>query len=97
MVKYKKNGKNYQMAVREAEVCLGCGVCPTVCKSGSAAMQARPQRVYTPESSFDKYARMAIERGKLADLIFSDYDSLSHRTMGRLLSVLEKSPPVKAG
>ena len=59
-------------------------------------MQPREQRVFTPESSFDKYATMAIERGKLADLIFSDYDSFSHRTMGRLLSALEKSPPVKA-
>lgn len=96
MVKYEKNGKNYQMAVREADVCLGCGICPTVCSTGSAKMQAREQRVFTPESSFDKYAMMAIERGKLAELIFSDYDSLSHRTMGRLLSVLENTPPVKA-
>jgi len=96
MVRYKKNNKNYQMAVREADVCLGCGICPTVCKTGSAEMKPREIRVFTPESSFDKYARMAIERGKLADLIFSDYDSLSHRTFGRLLSVLEKSPPVTA-
>ena len=59
-------------------------------------MKPREVRVFTPESSFDKYARMAIERGKLADIIFSDYDSLSHRTMGRLLSVLENTSPVKA-
>ncbi len=96
MVKYEKNGRKRQRAVRDAEVCLGCGICPTVCKSGSATMQTREQRVFTPENSFDKYARMAIERGKLAELMFSDYDSFSHRTMGRLLSVLENTPPVKA-
>ncbi|NQV14222.1 4Fe-4S dicluster domain-containing protein [bacterium] len=96
MVKYEKNGKKRQMAIRDAEVCLGCGICPTVCRSGSATMKAREQRVFTPESSFDKYAAMAIERGKLANLIFNDYDSLSHRTLGRILGVLEKSAPVKA-
>jgi hypothetical protein len=59
-------------------------------------MKARPQRIYTPESSFDKYAAMAIERGKLSDLIFYDYDGFSHRTLGRVLSLLEKTSPVKA-
>ncbi|MCF7825315.1 MAG: 4Fe-4S dicluster domain-containing protein [Candidatus Marinimicrobia bacterium] len=96
MVKYEKNGRKKQRAVRDEEVCLGCGVCPTYCESGSAKMKARAQRIYTPESSFDKYARMAIERGKLADLIFYDYDGFSHRTLGRVLSVLEKTSPVKA-
>ncbi len=96
MVKYEQSGRKRQRASSSAEVCLGCGVCPTVCGTGSATMKAREQRIYTPESSFDKYAAMAIERGKLADLIFSDYDSLSHRTLGRLLSVLEKTSPVKA-
>jgi len=59
-------------------------------------MKSREQRVFTPENSFDKYANMAIERGKLAEMIFCDYDSFSHRTMGRLLGALEKSPPVQA-
>ncbi|NQT61470.1 MAG: 4Fe-4S dicluster domain-containing protein [Candidatus Marinimicrobia bacterium] len=96
MVKYEKDGRKKQKATRDEEVCLGCGVCPTYCTSGSATMKARPQRIYTPESSFDKYAAMAIERGKLSDLIFYDYDGFSHRTLGRVLSVLEKTSPVKA-
>ena len=96
MVKYEKDGRKKQKAIRDEEVCLGCGVCPTYCKSGSATMKARPQRIYTPEKSFDKYAAMAIERGKLSDLIFYDYDGFSHRTLGRVLSLLEKTSPVKA-
>lgn len=96
MVKYIQAGRNKQKAVSNSDVCLGCGVCPTVCKTGSAAMTSREKRVFTPESGFDKYAAMAIERGKLADLIFCDYDSLSHRTLGRALSVLERSTPVQA-
>ena len=96
MEKYQAGRRNKQRAVRNEEVCLGCGICPGECKSGSARMVSREQRVFTPEKSFDKYAAMAIERGKIADLIFCDYDSFSHRTLGRLLSVLERSSPVKA-
>ena len=96
MVTYRQGKRNKQLAVSNPDLCLGCGVCPTVCKTGSAAMTSRDQRVFTPESSFDKYAAMAIERGKLADLIFCDYDSFSHRTLGRTLSILERSSPVKA-
>lgn len=96
MVKYQMDGRKRQKAVRDEEVCLGCGVCPTYCDKGAATLKARPQRIYTPEKSFDKYATMAIERGKLSDLIFYDYDGFSHRTFGRVLSVLEKTSPVKA-
>ncbi len=38
---------------------------------------------------------MAIERGKLADLIFPERERLSHRALGRVINVLEKSPPFK--
>jgi len=96
MVKYQANGKSRQRAVRDEEICLGCGICPGECNSGSARMVSREKRIFTPEKSFDKYAAMAIERGKIADLIFCDYDSFSHRTLGRLFSVLENTPPVKA-
>ena len=40
--------------------------------------------------------RMAIERGKLADLLFEDPERLSHRALGRILRILEKTPPWKA-
>jgi len=39
---------------------------------------------------------MAIERGKLADIIFPDREKLSHRALGRVIGILEKSPPFKA-
>lgn len=96
MEKYQANGKNKQRANRDAEACLGCGICPGVCSSNSAEMVSREKRIFTPEKSFDKYAAMAIERGKIADLIFCDYDSFSHRTLGRILGVLENTSPVKA-
>jgi hypothetical protein len=71
-------------------------VCATTCKSGAIRMKARDRRVFTPETAFDKTVRMAIERGKLADLLFEDPERLSHRALARILRILEKTPPWKA-
>ncbi|MFQ5807829.1 MAG: 4Fe-4S binding protein [Phycisphaerae bacterium] len=83
-------------AVRDETLCLGCGVCHAACEFGGITMKSRPQRVFTPETMFDRVVSMAIERGKLADLLFEQRERLSHRALGRILGVLEKSPPFKA-
>jgi len=59
-------------------------------------MKPRPQRVLVPETVFDQRVAMAIERGKLVDLIFDDPEKLSHRALGRVISVIEKTSPFKA-
>jgi ferredoxin len=83
-------------AVRDETLCLGCGVCHSACKHGAIGMTSRAQRVFTPETVFDRVVSMAIERGKLADLLFDGRERLGYRALGRILSVLEKSPPWKA-
>jgi ferredoxin len=89
------NGKR-RWAVRDEGLCLGCGVCYSVCKQDAISMKPRPKRVFTPEKAFDRVVSMAIERGKLADVIFDDPSRLSHRALGRIVRVLEKSPPFRA-
>ncbi len=59
-------------------------------------MESRAKRVFTPENTFERIVAMAIERGKLADLIFDDPENLGFRALGRMLSVIEKTPPVRA-
>ena len=59
-------------------------------------MESREQRVFTPETTFDQMVNMAIERGKLANLIFDEPEGLGYRALGRIFSVLENTPPVKA-
>ncbi len=39
---------------------------------------------------------MAIERGKLSNFILDDPSRLSHRALGRIAAMIEKSSPVKA-
>lgn len=94
--KRSEGDKKKRWAIRDEEVCLGCGVCSKICKSGGATMKPRAQRILAPETIFDQRVAMAIERGKLADLLFDDPEKLSHRALGRLISVIEKSSPFKA-
>ncbi len=39
---------------------------------------------------------MAMERGKLANLIFDEPEKITHKVMARLMHALENSPPYKA-
>lgn len=91
-----RDGKKRRWAVCDDTLCLGCGVCYPACKFGGIVMKPRPRRVFTPETTFDRIVSMAIERGKLANLLFDDPERLSHRALGRIVNVLEKSPPFKA-
>jgi len=88
--------KKNKWAQRDGSLCLGCGVCYSSCKYGAITMTPREQRVFTPESTFDRLVAMAIERGKLADLLFEDPRRLSHRALGRIVGVLERTPTYKA-
>jgi Na+-translocating ferredoxin:NAD+ oxidoreductase RNF subunit RnfB len=83
-------------AVCDPSLCLGCGVCYLACKRGCISMARRQQQVMVPETTFDRMVTMAIERGKLSNFLFDDPARLSHRALGRIASVLEKSAPVKA-
>jgi NAD-dependent dihydropyrimidine dehydrogenase PreA subunit len=90
------DGKETKRAGNDASFCLGCGVCVTVCKNGAAAMRPRPQRTLVPETVFDQRVMMAIERGKLADLLFDDPGRLSHRAMRAVVHAVERSSPARA-
>jgi Na+-translocating ferredoxin:NAD+ oxidoreductase RNF subunit RnfB len=78
-----------------AEICLGCGVCVCVCEKQAVTLKQRPQRVITPVNSAHRAVAMAIERGKLQNLIFDNQALASHRAMAAILGVILKLPPVK--
>jgi Pyruvate/2-oxoacid:ferredoxin oxidoreductase delta subunit len=77
------------------EICLGCGVCERVCAKHAIALKQRTLRVLTPVNNAHRAVLMAIERGKLEDLIFDNQALASHRAMAAVLGVILRLPPLK--
>jgi ferredoxin len=77
------------------DICLGCGVCVHSCSFGSLSLKSRKERVITPINGTHRVVLMAIERGKLQNLIFDNQALASHRAMAAILGVILKLPPIK--
>jgi len=94
---WRTNGKKPRsQAVPEETLCLGCGVCQAQCESGAIRMKPRERRVFTPRTHVERIVAMAIERGRLSDLVFDNPQRLSHRALGPIARAIEKSPVFKA-
>jgi Pyruvate/2-oxoacid:ferredoxin oxidoreductase delta subunit len=77
------------------DICLGCGVCLSGCNKDAIKLESRKERVITPVNSVHRVVVMAIERGKLHNLIFDNRVLLSHRALAAVLGVILKLPPAK--
>jgi ferredoxin len=86
---------NRKKAKLQEEICLGCGVCLTGCNKKAVELRSRRERVITPINSVHRVVTMAIERGKLQNLIFDKQVMFSHRAMAAVLGVILKLPPLK--
>jgi NAD-dependent dihydropyrimidine dehydrogenase PreA subunit len=82
-------------AVVDERACLGCGVCVPACPERAVVLHPRPARVITPLDSAHRIVMMAIERGKLGELIFDGQDSWTHRSLAAVVNALLSLPPVK--
>jgi len=89
--------KNPKMKVAKVneDLCLGCAVCVRNCARNSIILKSRPVRVLTPLDGVHKAVIMAIERGKLQNLIFDNQVLWSHRALAGVLGVILKLPPIK--
>jgi hypothetical protein len=58
-------------------------------------MQPRAERVITPVNGTHKTVLMAIERGKLQNLIFDNQVLWSHRALAAVFGAILTLPPVK--
>lgn len=77
------------------DLCLGCAVCVRACARDSIILKSQPIRVLTPLNGVHKAVVMAIERGKLQNLIFDNQVLWSHRALAGVLGVILKLPPIK--
>jgi ferredoxin len=79
----------------DAERCLGCGVCVRACRPGALTLQARGPRRLTPLNGAHRAVLMALERGKLQDLVFDNRLLFSHRALAAFFGAILKLPPAK--
>lgn len=86
------NGKKAKV---QEDICLGCGICISGCNKNSIRLKPRETRVITPLNSVHRVVMMAIERGKLQNLIFDEHIFTSHRAMAAVLGAILKMPPLK--
>jgi len=82
-------------ALVNEDICLGCGVCVRACSDKAISLKSRPVRVITPKDGVNRIVMMAIERGKLQNLIFDNQVLMSHRALAGVLGAILKLPPVK--
>lgn len=96
MVDNEGRGLRKYWAIVDPDACLGCGVCDEVCRFGAHSMVPREHRVFTPETTFDRVVAMAVERGKLGDLLVDTLDGAGPHALARVLQVLEALPADRA-
>ncbi len=84
-----------KIARLDPELCLGCGVCAAAGHGKCITLTQRPQRVITPLNSTHRAVVMAIERGKLQNLIFDVQAHWNHRAMAAILGAILKLPPLQ--
>jgi formate hydrogenlyase subunit 6/NADH:ubiquinone oxidoreductase subunit I len=77
------------------DICLGCGLCVRACPENHIALKSRTRRVITPLNAVHMTVAMAIERGKLQNLIFDNQALFSHRAMAAILGAILRLPPLK--
>jgi Na+-translocating ferredoxin:NAD+ oxidoreductase RNF subunit RnfB len=86
------NAKNIRI---DESVCLGCGVCVRSCPTRCLSLSSRKEKIITPINSVHRVVLMAIEKGKLQNLLFDSHAFASHRALAAILGVILKLPPVK--
>lgn len=88
-------GVEGRKAIVNEEICLGCGVCVRSCSKKAIGLKKRKEEIITPVNSVHRIVLMAIERGKLEELIFNNQAFGSHRAMAAVISAIIKMPPIK--
>ncbi len=72
--------------------CIGCGVCATACHKGALEMAAGGSPRPVPADAVERMVRMAIERGRLADLLFDEGAGTWPRFLHHAVRALTRLP-----
>jgi Pyruvate/2-oxoacid:ferredoxin oxidoreductase delta subunit len=72
--------------------CIGCGVCAHNCRVEALEMVRSKKRPFVPASTLDRVLRMAIERGRLAHLLFDEGSNRGSRFLNHVIQALNRLP-----
>lgn len=95
LISCEEGGIKVKKAEVNEDICLGCGVCVRNCSRKCIHLATRKEKIITPVNSVHRIVMMAIEKGKLQELIFDNKAFASHRAMAAILGVILKLPPIK--
>lgn len=79
----------------DEKFCLGCGVCQVRCETKAIRLVPREKRLIPPEDLYERLVMMALERGKLQNILFDDVESVTHRVLRGFVGAILKLPPTK--
>ncbi|NHK32612.1 MAG: 4Fe-4S dicluster domain-containing protein [Asgard group archaeon] len=75
--------------------CFGCGVCARNCTKEAIVMNRLENIKHTPKDGFERVVRMAIDVGKLQNLIFDNQHLWTHKMLQRFVGILLSLGPIK--
>jgi len=84
--------KNSLVPHVDEDRCIGCGVCATQCKSDALQLVRRDKRPAVPANAIEKSIRLALERGRLADLLVDHGAGRGSRVLNDMLRALSRLP-----
>jgi Pyruvate/2-oxoacid:ferredoxin oxidoreductase delta subunit len=87
--------KNDLAPAIDEDRCIGCGVCAAACRKHALKMAPRAERPYVPANSVEKAVRFALERNRLADLLFDEGEGLGSRFLNHAVRAITRLPPAE--
>ncbi|MDY0003798.1 MAG: 4Fe-4S binding protein [Polyangia bacterium] len=84
-----------RLAVVDPKACIGCGVCQMACRFDSLKMVGRQERRIAPENTVARVLTMALEQGKLHEILVEPDDSVGHRAAHALLGAVLNLDPTR--
>jgi Fe-S-cluster-containing hydrogenase component 2 len=79
----------------DEERCIGCGVCATACHKDAMRMERGGHRRPVPGNPVEKAVRQALERNRLAELLFDGGEGLGNRFLQQATRAITSLPPVE--
>lgn len=76
--------------------CIGCGVCAGACKKDALEMAPGGRARPVPADAVERVVRQAVERNRLADLLFDEGAGLGSRFLHRAVEAVVSLPAAQA-